>query len=183
MSRVLIPGSFDPITVGHMDIITRVAARFEAVTVAVMDNDMHLYCPDVAPKYYMFSITERRAMVEAACAHLENVTVIAARARLIDLFDDVGADWIIKGVRQSVDFEYEQTHALYNRAHNPRLETLYMPADPALDGISATMIRARLQSGEPLEGFVSPPVAAWMEAHPATMTRALSGVGAPFDAL
>ncbi len=183
MSHALIPGSFDPITVGHMDIIARAAARFEAVTVAVMDNDMHLYCPEVKPKYYMFSILERRTMAEAACAHLENVTVIAARTRLIDLFDEVEADWIIKGVRSTVDFEYEQTHALYNRAHNPRVETLYIPADAALDGMSSTVVRARLKAGESLAGFVPAPVAAWMEAHPAVMARGLSGQGAPHDSL
>ncbi len=183
MSHVLIPGSFDPITEGHMDIITRVAARFDAVTVAVMDNDMHLYCPGVAPKYYMFSITERRAMAMAACAHLSHVTVIAARGRLIDLFDEVGADLLVKGVRSAVDFEYEQTHALYNRAHNPRVETLYMPADPALDHLSSTVVRARLTAGEPLDGYVPASVAAWMAEHPAAMTRARSGESAPFDAL
>ncbi len=183
MSHALIPGSFDPITNGHMDIITRVSARFESVTVAVMDNDMHLYCPDVAPKYYMFSILERRAMVQAACAHLPNVTVIAARGRLIDLFDTVGADWLIKGVRSVADFEYEQTHALYNRAHNPRVETLYMPADPALDALSSTLVRARIKAGDRVEAAVPAPVIAWMDIHPAALARALSGQPAPFDTL
>jgi pantetheine-phosphate adenylyltransferase len=73
---------------------------------------------------------------------------------LIDLFDRVGADWIIKGVRSVTDFEYEQKHALYNRAHNPRAETLYLPADPAFDGLSSTLVRERIAHGEDLTGLL-----------------------------
>ncbi len=158
MSTALIPGSFDPITIGHLDIITRAAARFDRVTVAVMNNDMHKYVEGAPVKNYLFPLTERRDMVAAACAHLPNVTVIAAGGQLIRLFDSVDADWIIKGVRSVADFEYEQEHALYNRAHDPRAETLYMPADPAYDGISSTLVRKRILRGEPVDDLVPPPV-------------------------
>jgi pantetheine-phosphate adenylyltransferase len=84
---------------------------------------------------------------------------------LIDLFDRVGADWIITGVRSTADFEYEQKHALYNRAHNPRAETLYMPADPAFDGLSSTLVREKIRSGEPLDDYLPAPVIAWIATH------------------
>ena len=164
MSTALIPGSFDPITLGHLDIITRAAARFDRVIVAVMTNDMRKYVQDALVKTYMFDQTERAAMAEAACAHLPNVEVISAGGMLIDLFDRVGADWIIKGVRSAVDFEYEQKHALYNRAHNPRAETLYMPADPAYDGLSSTLVRARIACGEDLTGFLPEAVIRFLNA-------------------
>jgi pantetheine-phosphate adenylyltransferase len=154
MSSALIPGSFDPITLGHLDIITRAAARFDKVTVAVMTNDMQKYVQGAPVKQYAFTMSERRAMAEAACAHLPNVEVISAGGMLIDLFDRVGADWIIKGVRSVTDFEYEQKHALYNRAHNPRAETLYLPADPAFDGLSSTLVRERIARGEDLTGLL-----------------------------
>ncbi len=154
MSKALIPGSYDPITCGHMDIITRVAAHFDKVTVAVMNNDMHKYVEGAPVKEYRFTLVERRTMVEAACAHLPNVTVIAAGGQLIRLVDTEEPDFIIKGVRSSVDFEYEQKHALWNRAHDLRAETLYMPADPAYDGLSSTLVRSLLSKGESVDGLV-----------------------------
>ena len=162
MSTALIPGSFDPITLGHLDIISRTAMRFDKVIVAVMNNDMQKYVQGAPVKSYMFALSERRAMAEAACAHLPNVEVIAAGGMLIRLFDSVNADWIIKGVRSTADFEYEQKHALYNRAHDPRAETLYMPADPAFDGLSSTLVREKLRRGEPLEGYLPNAVIQWL---------------------
>ncbi len=165
VSHALIPGSFDPITVGHVDIITRAAARFDLVTVAVMNNDMHKYVEGAPVKSYCFTLSERREMAEAAVAHLSNVKVIAAGGMLIKLFDLLEIDWIIKGVRSVADFEYEQAHALYNRAHDSRAETLYMPADPAYDGVSSTLVRDRLARGEAVEDLVPPPVADYLRAH------------------
>lgn len=167
MSIALIPGSFDPITLGHLDIIARTAARFDRVVVAVMTNDMQNYVSDAPTKHYMFSLGDRRAMAAAACAHLSNVEVIAASGMLIRLFESVGADWIIKGVRSAADFEYEQKHALYNRAHCPAAETLYMPADPAFDGLSSTLVRERIRKGEPLSGYLPEAVIAMIGAQEA----------------
>jgi len=86
--------------------------------------------------------------------------------KLIRLFDCVDADWIIKGVRSTADFEYEQKHALYNRSLDARAETLYMPADPAFDGISSTLARRRLKAGESAEGILPEAVIQWILAHP-----------------
>ncbi len=165
VAKVLIPGSFDPITVGHLDIITRAAARFESVTVAVMNNDMHKYVEGAPVKNYCFNLTERREMAELACAALPNVKIIAAGGLLIKLFDLVEADFIIKGVRSTADFEYEQSHALWNRAHDSRAETLYMPADPAYDGISSTLVRKKILRGEPIADLVPSAVADYIQEH------------------
>ena len=154
MSVALIPGSFDPITVGHMDIITRAASCFDRVVVAVMQNDMHRYVKGAPEKHYMFPMSSRRAMVEAACAHLPNVEVVAAGGTLVSLFQCVRADVVVKGVRNTVDFEYEQKHAHHNRAMDASVETLYMPADPAFDRISSTLVRRMIQNGESLAGYV-----------------------------
>ena len=166
MVTALIPGSYNPITLGHMDVITRAAAKFDHVVVAVMTNDMHKYVPGMAPKHYLFNEDERLVMTQLACAHLQNVKVISAGGMLIDLVDRVQADLVVKGVRNTADFAYEQEHALWNRAHNPRAETVYLPADPAFDGISSTLARQKLMAGENLSDVLPEVVIQWINAHP-----------------
>ena len=159
----LLPGSYDPITTGHMDVIRRAAALFDGVTVAVMTNDMRAYVADAKVKEYMFSMEERTEMARLACRALSNVQVISSTARLIDLVDELGADVIIKGVRDETDYAYEQQHALYNRAHNPKAETLYLPADPAFDHISSTLVRERITAGASTEGILPLDVALYIQ--------------------
>ncbi len=156
----LLPGSYDPITLGHMDVIRRAAALFDGVVVAVMTNDMKNYVADAKSKQYLFSMEQRRAMAAAACEGLENVRVISSTARLIDLVDELGADLIVKGIRNETDYAYEQHHALYNRAHNERAETLYLPADERFDHISSSLVRERLERGERIDDLVPSAVAA-----------------------
>ena len=163
MGAVLIPGSFDPMTVGHLDVIRRVAARFDKVYVAVMTNDMQNYVQGAPVKQYMFTMTQRKQIAVLTCAGLPNVEVITAGGRLIDLVDALDVDWIVKGVRNEADFAYEQQHALYNRAHNARAETLYLPADPAYDGISSTLVRGKIEEGEDLSACLSLAVIAWLK--------------------
>ena len=158
-SRALIPGSYDPVTVGHMDVIRRAAAMFDEVVVAVMTNDMRAYVADAAVKQYLFTMEQRQQLLALACEGLSNVWVIASTARLIDLFDAVDASVIVKGVRNQTDYLYEQKHALWNRGHNPRAETVYLPADERYDDISSTRVRAAIEHGESLEGLVPPEVA------------------------
>lgn len=162
MRSALIPGSFDPVTRGHEDIIRRTAARFDRVYVAVMHNDMTRYVADAAVKQYLFSAQERVHMVRLACTGLENVEILADGGMLIDLVDRLGTDWIIKGIRNEEDYRYEQCHALWNRAHNPRAETLYLPTDPTLAGISSTLVRAELAAGRVPEKMLPPAVAAYI---------------------
>ena len=166
MITALIPGSYNPITLGHLDVITRAATKFDRVVVAVMTNDMHKYVAGVEPKFYLFNEEERFEMTRLACTHLQNVEVISAGGMLIDLVDRVQADLIVKGIRNTADFAYEQEHALWNRAHNPRAETFYLPADPAFDGISSTLAREKLGAGKSLAGILPEAVISWINAHP-----------------
>lgn len=154
MKTALIPGSFDPITLGHMDIIRRAANIFDKVYVAVMTNDMQKYVADAVAKQYMFSIKERSEMARLACADLSNVEVICSNGMLVDLVDELCADVIVKGVRNEADFLYEQKHAIWNREHNSRAETLYMPADPDLGSISSTYARQLIREDQSLEGVL-----------------------------
>lgn len=153
----LIPGSFDPITMGHIDIIERTAARFDKVFVAVMNNDSAKHDSTLSSKNYTFNMEERLYFVRVSLAHLENVEVLSSSGMLIDLFDEVGADVIVKGVRNGEDLEYEMKHAKWNKAHNERVETLFLPADDRLSSVSSTMVRTLMAEGkfECLEGVVS----------------------------
>lgn len=154
MKTALLPGSYDPITLGHMDVILRANTLFDRVVVAVMNNDARKYGAAAQDKHYLFSMEERAMLVRAACAHLTGVEVVCGEGLLIDLFDAVNADVILKGVRNETDFTYEQKHAHWNRMHNRRAETLYLPADDQYETVSSTMVREQLLAGRSPEGLV-----------------------------
>ena len=151
----LIPGSFDPMTLGHLDIVTRACAKYDKVTVAVMINDS---------KSYTHTIEERAEMARLTVAHLPRVQVVVDRGMLVDLFDRIGADVIVKGVRNGKDRAYEEEMAAYNLAQNPRAKTVLLDADPALDALSSTAVRELLASGKRPEGLLAPAVLKYLEA-------------------
>lgn len=153
MSVALIPGSFDPITLGHVNVIERAAKMFDKVYVAVMINDAAKYDSSLSSKKYMFSMEERLEIARLSLAHIENVEVIARTGMLIDLFDELSATAIVKGIRNSADLEYEMIHAKWNKAHNQRAETLFLPADESLTSISSTEVRRIIESSE-LDGLI-----------------------------
>jgi pantetheine-phosphate adenylyltransferase len=148
----LIPGSFDPITLGHVDIIERAAGKFEKVVVAVMNNDSAKHDKTLSSKTYLFDMAMRMEFVKLSTEHIENVEVISSSGMLIDLFDEVGADVIVKGVRNGEDLEYEMKHAKWNKAHNPRVETLFLPASEGLSTVSSTKVRELIEKRE-LDGL------------------------------
>lgn len=158
MSRALIPGSFDPMTLGHKQVIRAAAEIFDEVIVLVMHNDMTKYVKDAKVKEYMFDTNARARIARLTCADLENVRVETRGGLLIDAFDQLEADVIVKGVRNEADFAYEQIHAAWNLAHNPRAKTVYLPSDPAYAHVSSTLARQKLLRGESTEGVLAPEV-------------------------
>jgi len=144
----LIPGSFDPITLGHVNIIERAAKMSDKVYVAVMNNDSAKHSSVLSSKTYLFDMETRRELACLSVAHIPNVEVISSSGMLIDLFDELSADVIIKGIRGSADLEYEMIHAKWNKEHNKRLETLFLPADESLMSVSSTRVRELLNSGK-----------------------------------
>ena len=144
MRIALIPGSFDPITLGHVNIIERAARMFDKVYVAVMINDSAKYDSTLSSKQYLFSMEERLELVKCSVAHVENAEAIARSGMLIDLCDELGVTAIVKGIRNAADLEYEMIHARWNKAHNDRAETLFLPADESLTAVSSTEVRRAL---------------------------------------
>ena len=141
----VVPGSFDPITVGHLDVIKRAAELCDTVFVAVMINEA---------KEYMFTLSEREAIAEAACEGLSNVRVVSSSGMLYELCRSLSAEVIIKGVRNEADREYELKMAEYNLAHNPETETLLLDAKEELTTLSSTAVREIIKVGGELSGLL-----------------------------
>ena len=152
MSVAIYPGSFDPITLGHMDIIARASRCFTSLHVCVMVN-----CDK---SRHMFSEEKRLEFIRRSVAHLPNVTVEVWDGLLADYARQKGADVIIKGVRNATDFDLEMQMARINGGIVPGLDTVFFPAAAPYEHFSSTMVREMIRYGQPLEQYVPAPVAA-----------------------
>lgn len=141
----LYPGSFDPVTLGHLDIIRRAAAIFDTVVVGVLHN------PD---KQGLFSVGQRVDMLERACAEIPNVKIIAWPGLLADLTRETGIRAVVRGVRNAADLDSESTMAHINGRLDPGLETLFLPASPERADVSASMVRQLASFGADISSFV-----------------------------
>ena len=146
MKIAIVPGSFDPMTLGHINIIERASSLFDKVYVAVMINDK---------KKYMFSMEQRTEIARLSLSHLENVEVIYDDGMLADLAMRLGACAIVKGIRDDKDYLYEFEMAQYNYKRNPNAQTVFLPCDEGARDISSTVVRARLDKGEDISDIVS----------------------------
>jgi len=117
---VIYPGSFDPPTNGHFDIMNRAAAIFEQLEIVIADNPQ---------KKYLFSADERFEMITTMVAEYPNVQVTIWRGLIVDFAEKIDAKVILRGVRALSDFDYEFELSMMNRALNPKIETLFMPTD------------------------------------------------------
>ena len=162
MSRAIIPGSFDPMTLGHRQVIAAAADIFDEVVVLIMHNDMTKYVKDAKVKEYLFDTEARVEIARLTCEDIPGVRVETRGGLLIDAFDRLEGDVIVKGVRNEADFAYEQIHAAWNLAHNPRARTLYLPSDPAFAHVSSTLARERLAKGEDVSDIIAPKALEWI---------------------
>ncbi|MGB8380354.1 MAG: pantetheine-phosphate adenylyltransferase [Dermatophilaceae bacterium] len=145
-SRCVCPGSYDPITNGHVDIIARAARLFDEVVVAVLHNPA---------KAGTFPVEERMALIRSAVpADVSGVRVEAFAGRLlVDVCREVGATAILKGLRSGTDFAYELPMALMNK-HLTGVETLFLPGDPAFEHVSSSLVKEVVAYGGDVLGLV-----------------------------
>ena len=134
----IVPGSFDPITKGHVDIVKRTLLIYDKVVLAVMIN------PD---KKYMFTLDERKKIAESALKDIENVVVISSDGMLWELAKKLGAVAIVKGYRNQIDYDYELTMADYNQKMYPSAQTVLLKAAEDLVNISSTVVRNEIKNG------------------------------------
>lgn len=147
MSKVIIPGSFDPMTMGHRELVLKALKRHDEVVVAVMIN---------AAKRYLFDMQTRLEIARQTLSDLPNVSVIAEKGLLIDLFDRLQADAVCKGWRNERDYDYELRMADWNREHNPRFRTELIRSRGEFAEFSSTDVRQALSEGRVPEGLVHP---------------------------
>jgi pantetheine-phosphate adenylyltransferase len=140
----LCPGTFDPVTKGHLDIVSRAAALFDRVVVAVVEN------PAKEP---LFATDERVAMLEEAVAAVENVEVDSFSGLLVDYARRKGAGIIVKGLRAVTDFDYELQMAQMNR-HLSQVETCFVPTSPNWSYLSSSLVKEVARYGGDVSGMV-----------------------------
>ena len=132
MRIAVYPGSFDPITNGHLDVIERASRVYDKIVVGVLSN---------ANKNPLFSIEERVDMIKRVTGHLNNIEVDSFTGLLVDFAASKQATVIIKGLRTVADFEYEFQMALLNKALNPEFETMFMMTNSKYSYISSSMVK------------------------------------------
>lgn len=149
MAKAIYPGSFDPITKGHLDIIQRSSKIFSQVIVAVLENPR---------KQAVFSIEERMEMLKLSTADIDNVKVDFFKGLLIDYARLNNVNIIIKGLRAISDFEFEFQMALVNRKLNPQIETLFMVTNSKYSYLSSSIVKEVASFGGDIRGLVPPEV-------------------------
>ena len=150
MSRAVVPGTFDPITRGHIDIITRAAQLFDEVIVGVAES------AGKGPKGPLFSHDERVALARESLADLGNVSVRPFSDLLVRFARSVGADTVVKGLRAITDFEYEFQMAALNYQIDQEIETVFIMSAPGNMYLSSSVVREIARFGGDTSPFVTP---------------------------
>lgn len=149
MRTAIYPGTFDPLTNGHLDLIQRAAKLYDRVVVAVARNDY---------KHPLFTRAERLALVTHAIKHYANVTADAFDGLLVDYVEKRGGRVILRGLRAISDFEFEFQLALMNRELNERVETIFMMPKDAYTFLSSRIVKEIARLGGDISAFVPPQV-------------------------
>lgn len=157
MTTAIYPGSFDPITMGHVDVVNRASHLFESVIMAVVQNP---------GKNAHIGIEERVKLVAQSVKHLPNVSVTSFEGLTVDLAKKHQASVIIRGLRAVSDFENECAMSQMNKQLNPDIETVFMMAGLDYQFLSSSMIREVARLGGPIQGLVPPAVQHYLEQHP-----------------
>ena len=150
MVTALYPGSFDPVTVGHVDIVTRAAKQFEKLVVAVYDTPS---------KNLLFDTDEREQLMEDACRHIPNVEITRFSGLVVRYAKDIGAGVIVRGLRSGSDFEYEFDMAFMNRRLEPDVDLVCFMTSQDYMFVSASLLKEVAKLGGDITEMVPPNVA------------------------
>ena len=145
MKKVVYPGTFDPITNGHIDLIERACRLFDHVVIAIATSKT---------KQPLFTLEERVALVKSSLSHVDNVEICGFEGLLVNLVRDKQANAVLRGLRAVSDFEYEFQLANMNRALAPEMESLFLTPSEHLSFISSTLVREIASMGGDVKKFV-----------------------------
>jgi pantetheine-phosphate adenylyltransferase len=143
--RAVYPGSFDPVTNGHLDLIQRSSALFDSVVVAILRN------ADKAP---LFTVEERMEMLQEVVCEYKNVSITSFEGLTVDFVERIGASVIIRGIRAVSDYEYELQMALMNRRLSNKVETVFMLPAESYSFLSSKLVKEIAHHGGAIQGFV-----------------------------
>lgn len=146
MTKAMIPGTFDPITKGHLDVIERSSKLFDEVVVVIMEN---------ASKKPLFTESERIEMIKSEVAHLKNVSTFVGNGLTINTAHQIGADVMVRGIRATSDYEYEVSIGTTNMMLNKEIETLFLLSKPEYSFISSSTVKEIAFHHGNLDLFVS----------------------------
>jgi len=155
MKKAIYPGSFDPITNGHIDIIERGSKLVDKLYLVLSEN---------ITKTTLFTLSERVALIEQAVIHIPNVKVLVSDKLTVDFADSVGATMMIKGLRNTTDFEYEAQMATVNKRLRAEIETIFLVAKPCNSCVSSSMVKEVAKFGGDVTPFVPNHVATELSA-------------------
>lgn len=146
MSSIIVyPGTFDPITLGHVDIIARASRQFDRVVVGIGKNQL---------KQPLLTLAQRLELVTLSVQEWTNVVVLSFDGLAVDFAEQQGAKLILRGFRTAGDIDYELQMAMMNRAMRPQIETLFMSAEAKYSPISSNLVREIARNGGDLSSFV-----------------------------
>ena len=154
MTKAIFPGSFDLLTMGHMNVIERACKIFDEVIVIILEN---------SEKRALFDLEERLHMIKSACAHLSKVSVMSADTLTVEAAKTLGANVIIRGVRSIKDFEYEKDIASVNHHLDQSIETILLYTDERYGFVSSSVIKELLKYGKDINGLVPEAVHSYIQ--------------------
>lgn len=143
--KAIYPGSFDPVTFGHMDIITRASGIVDELVIGVLNN---------RAKNPLFSLEERVSMIKEMTEDMSNVTVASFDGLLVEFMNEIGATLIVRGLRAVTDFEYELQIAQANHVQDSKIETIFLTTDPKYSYLSSTIVKEFASYGGNIANFV-----------------------------
>ena len=145
MKRAIYPGSFDPLTLGHMDMIERSAKIVDELVIGVLNN---------SAKNSLFSLDERVSMIKEMTESMPNVTVASFNGLLVDYMKEINATILVRGLRAVTDFEYELQIAQTNHVENPEVETIFLTTSLQYSYLSSTIVKEFASYGGDISKFV-----------------------------